>query len=306
MSEDFGVVIACCAADVVLAEGCCASVRRFLGGVPICLIVDGDVDTRGLVAAYGAHVIDRGGVRSTFLRERSYGWGLTKMIALWEAPFATFLMLDADTVVWGDVRGQADFTAYDVIVDRHFVTTAALRDPNPLMARFMGGAANLRLLDEWFFGVAAMERFDPYFDWRAHLDDYFCSGAFFARRGVLALDDYAAVLDAAQREPRLFGPGEMGLLNYLILRAAGAGRLRLGHQAALQVLVCQHDAGELRARFPLAAVQAGPVGESTVIHWSGRPKPTAELPEIYAELMTSFRERFASDARRAGAAAGNG
>ena len=42
------------------------------------------------------------------LRRRSYGYGLTKMIVLWESPFERFLYLDADTIVWGNLLAALD------------------------------------------------------------------------------------------------------------------------------------------------------------------------------------------------------
>jgi hypothetical protein len=295
--EDFGVVIACTARDLHLARGCCASVRHFMGDVPLCLLVDGPCEVADLVGAYGVCVIDRGRVAHDALRQRSFGWGLTKMIAFWESPWPRFLLLDADTIVWGDVREYARDERCDVVVDRHFFQLAA-NDGNPYLADFLG-AQNAReeqlrrlaaLLRQWFFDPVLLDRHLPGFAWQRHAYDYFCSGALFARRGILALDRYVEVLDLAERTPGLFGPGEMGILNYMVLEGADRGTIGVVGEERLQTLVCRHTAAELRSRFPLAPTPpAVEPGTATVVHWSGRPKPTLRREEVYAELMTWFR-----------------
>jgi hypothetical protein len=106
MIEDFGIIIACCDQDYTFARGCCASIRYFLGDTPIALIIDGTFDTSPLEQTYGVKVINPSTVSSTFLKERSFGFGLTKMIAFWESPWKHFLYLDADTVVWFNITSK--------------------------------------------------------------------------------------------------------------------------------------------------------------------------------------------------------
>jgi len=118
MPDDFGVVIACHAGDYFLAKGCCASIRYFLGNVPICLIVDGRLSARRLQELQGVRVITRDSVADATLRGRSFGYGLTKMVAFWLSPWKHFLYLDADTVVWGNVLKFASFDRADMVVDR--------------------------------------------------------------------------------------------------------------------------------------------------------------------------------------------
>ena len=43
-----GVIVGVCAADLYLAKACCASVRRFMGDIPITLLADGRVNTSAL------------------------------------------------------------------------------------------------------------------------------------------------------------------------------------------------------------------------------------------------------------------
>jgi hypothetical protein len=116
--EDFGIIVACCFQDYLFAKGCCASIRHFLGDVPIALIVDGTFSVSSLEKAYGVQVINRNTISNEVLKNRSFGWGKTKMIAFWESPWKHFLVLDADTNVWGNVLRYADFEQFDVIIDK--------------------------------------------------------------------------------------------------------------------------------------------------------------------------------------------
>jgi hypothetical protein len=54
--EDFGIIIACCDQDYLFAKGCCASIRYFLGDVPICLLIDGTFSVSALEKSYGVRV----------------------------------------------------------------------------------------------------------------------------------------------------------------------------------------------------------------------------------------------------------
>lgn len=116
--EDFGIIVACCPSDYLFAKGCCASIRHFLGEVPICLLFDGVFSDHTIEKIYGVKIIDHTTVKLKLLRQKSFGWGKTKMIGFWESPWKYFLMLDADTNIWGNVLSYANFADADLIVDR--------------------------------------------------------------------------------------------------------------------------------------------------------------------------------------------
>jgi hypothetical protein len=69
--EDFGIIVATYQGDYSFAKGCCASVRYFLGDVPICLIVDGTFSTSSLEKAYAVRIINHNTVTNKFLREKA-------------------------------------------------------------------------------------------------------------------------------------------------------------------------------------------------------------------------------------------
>lgn len=270
--EDFGVIIACCDQDYHYAKGCCGSIRHFLGDVPICLIIDGEFFAPELQKAYGVHVINRLNVKNQVLKERSFGWGLTKMIAFWESPWSKFLFLDADTIVWGNVLKEANFKDFDIIVDR------------PLYKD------SLEEFSRFFFNPHELEKHFPSFDWQKHLGEYFCTGAFFAKRDLISLDEYIYMLDLMKKNRNMFFQGEQGFLNFLIFRDSDQGKLRLG-QSLKQVIVPKFKREELENRFPVHKAKPLVQGDDAcVIHWAG-PKPTLSNSQVYSEPMNFCRRK---------------
>lgn len=298
----FGVVIAVHRSDYDLAKGCCASVRAFLGGVPIAFFVDGNFSVRAMERAYGVQVIRSADLRIPELRQIGFGWGRTKMAAFWEAPFETALFLDADTIVYGDVRAYADFDAADVVTDTHFAETHAGCFENDPLRSFLGpqapSVATMRAhLQSWFFHPDLVERRHPHFDWRGALTRIFCPGGMFARRGILDLEDYLR-LDRDRRDGSgIFSIGDMGVLNFMVLDAVAKGRLRLRQTPRLHRLVFQNEPRVLRRDFPVdPRGRPCPAGNAAVLHWSGYPKPSLGGRAVFSEPMTYFRRKAHADA----------
>ncbi|MCL1472407.1 hypothetical protein [Argonema antarcticum] len=274
--EDFGIIIACCDQDYHLAKGCCGSIRHFLGDVPICLIIDGTFSASALEKAYDVRVINKSNVKNQVLRDRSFGWGLTKMIAFWESPWSNFLVLDADTMVWGNLLKLANFKDFDIIVDR------------PL---YQDSFEDFSL---FFFKPQEIEKHFPNFNWQKHLGEYFCTGTFFAKRDIFSLDEYINMLDFVAKNPNVFWLGEQGFLNLMIFRDSDEGKLRLG-QSSWQVIVPKFKWEELQQRFPVE--KTGPVvqgDDACVIHWAG-PKPTLYSSQVYSEPMNFSRRKCIAD-----------
>jgi len=276
--KDFGIIIACCYQDYLFAKGCCASIRHFLNDVPICLIVDGTFDTSSLERLYGATVINHNTVKTSALRQRSFGWGLTKMIAFFESPWPHFLFLDADTNVWGNVLQFADFQNYDAILDKPCYTYTDAQ------------------ICEFFFETSEIEKHFPEFPWQRYRDDYFCTGTFFAKRDLFTLEEYFSILDFHQAHPGIFKYGEMGFLNFMLFRAFDQGRIKLT-SADMQVIAPDFPKDELAKRFPVG--HQGPIvqgNDAAVIHWAG-PKPRLGTHATYSLPMDFSRRKFLKDDR---------
>lgn len=299
---DFGVVVATHRSDYDLAKGCCASIRASLGNVPISLFVDGDFSTRLLERAYGVDTIRATDLTIPELRRIGFGWGRTKMAAFWEAPFEKALLLDADTIVYGDVRVHADFDTADVVTDTHFAESHADCFKNDPLHSFMGPEAvsveTMRAhLQSWFFRPDLIELRYPDFDWRGALTRIFCPGGMFARRGALDLEVYLR-LDRDRRDRSgIFSIGDMGVLNFMVLDAVAKGRLRLSQTPHLHRLVFQSDPETLAREFPVDPSGRPCPGEhAAVLHWSGYPKPSLGGKAVYSKPMTYFRRQALADA----------
>ncbi len=273
--KDFGVIVICCDQDYALAKGVCASIRYFLGDVPIALLVDGDFSVQDAVDAYGVQVISRKTMQQEVLIQRSFGWGTTRMIAFWESPFEHFLIVDADVAVWGDLRRYAQFDQYDLIIDQ---PTAPYTEA---------------MVQEFFFDLPRFENLFPNFDWRDR--PFVCPAVIFGTRGIFPLEEYLEILDLNDQYPGMFKYGDMGFLNFMIFRAADQGRLRLG-QMDIQYLVCDFPPAETAARFPINEPGPQPQGEdAVVIHWAAE-KPRITSTGLYAAPMNFFRRKFLQDA----------
>lgn len=274
--QDFGIIIACCDHDYLFAKGCCASIRYFLGDVPICLIIDGTFSVSRLEKIYGVKSINYKAIASQVLKKRSLGFGLTKMIAFWESPWKHFLYLDADAIVWGNILKFANYSDFDVIID---IPTNEFSDED---------------ICTYCFDIQGIEKHFPKFNWQAYRKYYFCTGAFFATRGIFSLDEYLDILDLNAQEPNLFHMGEQGFLNFMLCRAADEDRIRLG-QENIQLTVPDFDQFYLRKRFPIEQTKPAHLNENIVIHWCGPNKPTMGSSQTYSEPMTFSRRKFISD-----------
>jgi lipopolysaccharide biosynthesis glycosyltransferase len=272
--ENFGIIVACYQKDYIFAKACCASIRYFLGDVPICLIVDGDFSPEDLRQTYGVQIIYRQHVSQKVLRDKDLG-SSTKMIAFWESPWEKFLYLDADMIVWGDLLKYSNFDHYDLIIDQ---------------PRYSYPESEI---NKWFFDGNQLETFFPDFQWRDR--PYFCTGIFFSRRGLFELEEYEQLLMLKLENPKLFYGMDQGLLNLMIFRAADQGKLQLG-SAPLQAIVPDFSVDALRQRFPMNTVPLPTQNQEAIaIHWSGK-KPFVSRAEVYPQPMTFFRHQFLHDA----------
>lgn len=276
MMEDFGIIVACYNKDYSFAKGCCASIRHFLGDVPICLIVDGSFSVTDLEKTYQVRVLYRSQAVHECLRDKKWK-SSTKMLAFWESPWEYFLYLDADMVVWGDLLKWANFTDFDMLIDL----------PKSNFSE--------KAICEWMFNGPEIEKHFPDFNWRNR--PYFCTGVYFAKRGIFDLDEYQELLELRLSKPNIFYGMDQGILNLMIFRAADSGKIRLG-QEAMQVIVSDSSLEELKERFPVANNDVTlKQKEASAIHWSGK-KPFIWRSSVYPEPMNFFRRKFLRDAKK--------
>jgi hypothetical protein len=265
---DFGVVIPARPEHLHWVKGACASVRHFMGDTPICVLLDGDEFPDDLRKTYDILVLYRDEVEHEELRNLSFGSLKAKNVALWASPFERFLLIDADAVVWGDMRRYADFERFDFVVDR----------PNP-------GPEYVR---DGVMDVDAVARHFPDFDARGNAHRFVNNGAYIGTRGLLDIDRYVDLVRFSQAHPGMFY-GSQGPFNFMIYSTANAGALRVG-QRELQVTTGGATREELVRRFAFVDGSPDDVGDPVVLHWAGSPKPRVrESNGDYFAPMTFFR-----------------
>ena len=278
-ADRFGVVIPAAPEHLHWVRGTCASVRHFMGDTPICILLDGDELPDELCETYDVHVVLRDDVEPRELRELSFGSLKAKNTVLWASPFETFLLLDADAVVWGDMRLLADFDRFDFVLD-------------------CGGREPLRSVMD----VAAVAEHVPGFDAASHAAHFVNSGAYFGRRGVLDLDRYLDLLRLSHEHSGLFY-GSQGAFNLMVFAAADEGEIRV-QQRELQVMTGRTKREDVVRRFGFSDSKPAVVGDPVVLHWVASPKPRVrQRGRDYFEPMTYFRREFRR-AARGGAAPG--
>lgn len=267
----FGIVIACCPRDIRYLKGCLASIRHYMPLIPVHLIIDGDStdSLRQIAAATKCTLACRSETRDPNLKALSFGWGLTKMVALWESPFERFLCLDPDAVCYGDIAAH-DRADYD----------------------FIPAVDGIKRTDAWvndfFYDLAFMQRFCPQYDWRSVKDLHFASGCFFARRNVLELARYLNVLETTRNHPDQFKCGDQGILNFMVLHAFQRKQIKLVRAGCDQILVNEFDRSFLARQYRFKAIVRPE--DATVLHYAG-VKPDLFRRESF-RLMTTWRIEY--------------
>lgn len=268
MTGSLGFSVSCYHGDIPLLRGCLESIRTFAPDAPICLFPDGDLNLDRIVRSFNVTCIPRSAVRHPVLRERSYGYGITKMVALWEAPFERIIHVDADAVLWGDIRSNLPATDWDFVYN----------EPHELITD--------QILRQQYFDPELVGSLISDFQWRDQ--PYFNSGVFACRVGALPLRRYLDCLDVMERNHQSIFQ-DQGLLALMVFRAAQQGLLRV-EQADLQTIVPVLSPDVLRRRFTFREGQPVLLDRSTVIHWAG-PKPYLDRPHPFSEPMHVFRAR---------------
>ena len=202
-----GVIVLVSAGYEYLAKACCASIRLSLGDIPITLLVDGaETDTAEIERLPGVSRLVAREIAGPDYAQLCTGFWV-KLLVFWKSPYERFLYLDADTLVWGDVREYAEFDRYDFIAGFNFATRRAFQD-----------AAEVQ---RFVYDVEFVKTLAPALDWRGNV--LANNGVFFARRGV-----FPAATLIELRQLNCWRNYEQGVTNYLRWRALGEGSPRMG------------------------------------------------------------------------------
>jgi hypothetical protein len=268
---EFGIVTACHRGDFFMAKATCASIRRFMPDVPICVIVDGDFSISELERSYGVIPLRVDDCKDPRLHKMCARSTRSKLLAQWDGPFERYLWVDCDIVVTGDIANaerwkRADFWA---------------------MTSIQPGTVPDKNLRHYFMNPDLVARFDPGFD--ANRWPLFCDGAYVARRGALDFEEAFRTWERTLAEPTLFSWTKcQGLTNYLVFSAAGRGDL-LVNVSDRQYIVPDHPRKATEDRFAKWGRLPDLTGETPlVVHFCGE-KPQILNRRAYSSLFTAFR-----------------
>jgi|688.fasta_scaffold424478_1 hypothetical protein len=266
---ELGFTVSCYKGDLPLLRGCLASIRYFAADAPICLLIDQNFDSRPFEKRYGLTCIRRNDVKNPGLKTYGFGYGVTKMSALWEAPFEKVLQLDADLVLWGDIRKNLPCGNWDFVYN----------EPHELITEYIQKTQ--------YFDPKKIFKFTRAFDWQGR--EYFNSGVFACRVGALDLNEALELLDILKNERgNAFPLNDQSVLNLLVFRMVSENRLNVS-KAHLQSPVPVISREDLEKRFQLSNGKPVLWEKPTAIHWAG-PKPYKRNPDVFSLPMDYFRE----------------
>lgn len=262
--------------DIPLLRGCLASIKYFAPDAPICIVLDGNVNIKPLEKHYNLHVITRENTINKDLKRLSFGLGVTKMVSLWESPFDYILHVDADAVLWGDIRKSLPSGEWDFIFNEpHEEITPSIQKSQ-------------------YFDPDKVFRYIEPFPWTGN--PYFNSGVFACRVGSLDLDECIKLLEIRKNHgPQAFPLNDQSLLNILVFRALHAGKIK-AFSSHLQSCVSVLNRSELEARFRIVEDAPLPWVKPTAIHWAGT-KPYKSNMKVFSQPMDFFRKLGMSETK---------
>lgn len=248
--------------DVHFTRACVASIRQWHSGVPITLIKDryyGEYSTRDIEKYYGCDVFPSEG--------RVYGWGVGKLEPLFRPDTGRFFVLDSDIVFLGPVLERLAAVAGDFVVQ--------FEDPSP------------EFVTKNYFDLERLRAVDPNFVFPGYT---FNTGQWVGTGGLIARDDFAPWLDRgnppAIRDPAVFKLGEQGLFNYVLMKAAAAGRVSVARERFMEV-------GDNPEVFAFDLARGDPTQPPFLVHWCGL-RQSRFSAMVRGDLLLHFERRYYS------------
>ena len=274
-SAEFGFVTGCYGRDLPMVQATLASIQHYCPDVPICLIVDGDVNVGGLADQYNLQILKIADIESDRIRRIVQRSTRSKLAAIWEGPFERFVWMDSDAIVWGDfIKEVRDDVDFQIFWDR--ISIGADEDVAPAW------------LSHYYFDAERLRSFDPGFNWRGKA--YFCDGVFACRRGAIPIEKWEEVL-SWRESPRNPWPSSfncMPMMNYIVHSMADRGIITTA-MTDLQHIPVHHGKEEIEAdlvgagwRFP------DMVKRPRTLHFCGR-KPYTFSRDAFTKPFTIAR-----------------
>lgn len=259
------IYIACFRHDFRLARILVSSIRSQDNHVPIFLIKDqsyGDFDTSELERHFAVCLFQT--------QRNCFGWGFGKLEPLFLPDKKRCLILDADTLMIGNVLSHLDQFKEDFVV--------TLENP-----------PNEEFVDRLYFNVAALRLLDPKFQYPGFT---FNTGQLVATTGLLKRTDFDPFVEWGAvpqlKHEHVFRCGEQGVLNYILMKKQALGDITLKRVPLLVVA----DAPMVDKMDPLCLPDEGHV--PFIIHWCGqtRTPDSARLNGMHGRDLLLHFERL--------------
>jgi hypothetical protein len=251
--------------DLRLTRICVASIRYWYPQIPIYLIKDelgGSFSTDEIEQSWNVGVFQT--------KARRFGWGFSKLEALFIPGGKRILILDADIVFVGRVLDILSEHDEDIVVH--------LEDqpPEPT-GRF----------NELYFALPLLRAYDPDFRF---LEYSFNTGQYVVTTGLLKREDFDGLIDSGSPRsvirPEIFNRSDQGVLNYVVMKKHGRGALSV---ARIPFMVWNPDE---MANFQIARITADSPYPK-LIHWAGlRRRRMSSMPR--ADILHMFEDHYYS------------
>jgi hypothetical protein len=244
---------------------CVASIRFWYPNIQITLIKDlnkGEFDTSWIEKRYNVNV---------FETNATFGWGYGKLEPLFLEKKETFLVLDSDTVIVGDVLLLVQDILADFIVDLEVQPICRFNE----IYYDRGLVKNI------------LSSFEPQ-------DFSFNSGQWFGTSGIISRSEFDSTIawscPRKNKYPEILKNGEQGHMNYHFHRLLQLNKIRI-HRLNLMKYPLSSDYSKVNLSF----LKNRNSTQKAVVHWAGIKKSLLMLPEN--KLVFFFLKQLRKDLR---------
>lgn len=227
---------------------CVASIRFWYPNIQITLIKDlnlGDFDTYLIEKTYNVNV---------FETNDTFGWGYGKLEPLFLEKKESFLVLDSDTVIVGDILSLVQDITADFIVDNEMQTNS----------RF----------NEIYYDKVLVKNITSSFE---PLDFSFNSGQWFGTSGIISRSEFDSTIEwtcpRKNKYPEILKNGEQGHMNYHFHRLLQFNKIRV-QRLNIMKYPLSADYSKVKINF----LKNKNSSQKAIVHWAGIKKSLAFMP----------------------------
>lgn len=228
---------------------CVASIRFWYPKINITLIKDlnkGDFDTSYLEKCFKLNV---------FETNDTFGWGYGKLEPLFLKKKESFLVLDSDTVIVGDILSLVQDITADFIVDNEMQS----------ISRF----------NEIYYDKVLVKNITSSFE---PLDFSFNSGQWFGTSGIISRREFDSTIEwtcpRKNKYPEILKNGEQGHMNYHFHRLLQLNKIRV-QRLNIMKYPLSADYSKVKINF----LKNKNSSQKAIVHWAGIKNSLLMIPE---------------------------